>query len=159
MPLINDIRTYRLEIEWLLTWFPLHERASIDKPRMRGGTIRHLNSDPTFAIGNRDIVTAGQKLNPNDEELAPNGSVVAFIDIGVAGPLNEFDVAIQVNVGGSSQRRHLLVPPDRRIPLMINVPGHRGDELFRDTAAVFQAVVTTGHRITLLDLLTSVAGP
>jgi hypothetical protein len=62
MPVITSFITYRLEVEWLLTWFPIQANAAISAQRTRGGTIPHKNTDEPFASGNYLVHLLGQGL-------------------------------------------------------------------------------------------------
>jgi hypothetical protein len=39
-----NLSRYFIEIEWVLTWFPIGD-AAIDRPIMRNGTINHRSDD------------------------------------------------------------------------------------------------------------------
>jgi hypothetical protein len=159
MPALIDVVTYDLEIQWLLTWYPVRGTADIAAPRIRGGVIRIKNSAAVFDAGNRDNFFLGQKLGPGDEALAPDNEVRAFADVGVSGPAREFDATFEVAIGRAIQRKRYTFPPDSRVPVLINVTSGADEPVVHDTAVALQAVVTAGRRFGLIDVLTSVVGP
>lgn len=158
MPAFVDLVTYGLEIQWLLTWYPIRATAEIAAPRIRGGAILIKNSDGVFAAGNREVFLLGQALGPGDEGLAQDNAVRAFADVGVSGPAREFDATFEVGIGQAIQRKRYTLPPDLRVPVLINVTSGGDETVVHDTAVAFQAVITSGPRFALIDVFTSLVG-
>ena len=60
MPIINSFTAYGIQIEWLLTWFPIQANSAIDAQRTRAGRISYNSTDEPFASVNAALVLLGQ---------------------------------------------------------------------------------------------------
>lgn len=160
MPAIFDFESYAVEVEWLLTWYPMTSGANLSEPRIRGGTIRHKNTDPPFTVDNRAVALLGQAGTGTGDGLAPNNAVRAFVDVGVDPLSRVFRVELTAHIGNAAPRaKSFVLPPNSRVPFLINVVGRADDDIVRDTGAAFQGVVTTGHRAGLADVVSRLFGP
>ena len=132
----SPFTTYSLDVEVLLTWFPLTSDARLKVPRMQGNASTYSNKD--ILPGHpAQYVT----LDGNSNALFANGGVSAFAQIRVTAD-SVFDVDVQLYVGGQNRSQRFLIPANTRVPFMIDVTAAENDEVARDTAAVFQGVLT-----------------
>ena len=53
---------YSLQVEYLLTWFPVRSTAVLKEIRSRAGTFRYINDAQPFSSGNRNVEMLGQQL-------------------------------------------------------------------------------------------------
>ncbi len=84
------LMAYNLEIEWLLTWFPIRQTANLDAVRMRGGTFTHSNTE----FGPQIVRQVGQGFIGEGDPLGKD-LVGAFIGIGVT-PDKVFTAELEV---------------------------------------------------------------
>jgi hypothetical protein len=136
--------SYRLELEAVLTWFPTSSSAALKEVRMRGTTLVRSSRDDVFIAGNQIIHNMGQ-TGPEDL-LAPNGSVVGFIKIGVNQD-DDFEVEYELVAGASRRSKRIRIPPDTRTPFMIHLAGAGNDDALAGTAAVLQGVIVATQPI------------
>jgi hypothetical protein len=157
-----DLINWKIEAQWLLTWYPRFQAADLKEVKMRGGAATHSTAE--YGLGpagfNKTGILIGQGGRGDGEPLAPDGQgsslVRAQVTIGVTHDRDQvFDIELYVILGRESQTRHLLVPPDTRSPFMINVHASGEDAVIQGTAAVFQGVFVTGHPL-LSDVLTPI---
>lgn len=156
-----DLINWKIEAQWLLTWYPRFQAANLKEVKMRGGAASHSTGDfgPGLGGGTRQVLLIGQGLSDDGEPLAPDGHgsshVRASIDVGFAQERGQFfDIEVEVIIGRLHQTRYLRLLPDTRAPFMINVHASGEDPAIQGTAAVFQGVFVTGH-----PLLSDVLGP
>jgi hypothetical protein len=154
MPALIDLVTYRLELQWLLTWYPIRDAADIAAPRVRGGVIDARNTDPVVEVGNSQVFTLAQAGDP----LSANGAVRGFATVGVGGPARQFTVALEIGIGGVTRRTSYVVPPAYRLPVLINLAAGAEENVVHDTALAFQAVLAGGDRLGLAGVFSAVFG-
>ena len=150
----NVFGTYRLEVEALLTWYPNQSTSTLKEARIRGGSFRHSTGEEIFEVGNAIVHMIGQ--GGNEELLAPNNYVVAFIEIGVDND-TYFEVECELVVGTSKRSKRLRILPDTRTPFMINLAAPANDEAFSGTAAVLQGVILATQLVGLGKLALDIA--
>jgi hypothetical protein len=155
-----DFAAYNLEGEWTLTWFPTRAIANLQNVRMRGGTITHRTNEASFKAGAQvgHLLAQGDQTDKTEDSLEPDELVLAFITVGV-GPSGNFEVDLEVSIGPTSRKKHLVLPPDTKTPFMINVRPRGQNQAIQNTAAVFQGVFTTGSRLSLLSVAVRLIGP
>ena len=109
------ITSYRIEIEWLLTWYPVQSDAELKEVQCRGGS---------FVLENESFLNEGsEKMLPMDA-LGFDGIVNASIAVGVLNN-RDFWVKLEAANGAAHRKRTLVIPPASTIPFMINVPAGR----------------------------------
>lgn len=158
MAYLTTLLAYRLEIEWLLTWFPIQSGANLDEQRTRSGVIRHRNTEAVFEAGNRETHLLGQGARGTGDPLAPGNRAVAFIEAGTDRD-SLFIVHLEVTLGAAVRRKSLLIRPDTVTPFMANVDARSDDRELQGTALSLHGVITAGQRPHLLRLVASVLGP
>jgi len=136
---------YNIQIDSLLTWFPVKNSARLKEPRMRMCTVKYNTNDQVFVIGNRIGRFIGQGLD-NDDALESRNLVVAFTETGV----NENEVFytdFQVRLGRSVRDQRLIFQSNTITPFLINLrAAQEEDPELNDTAVSFQGVVTASRR-------------
>ncbi len=158
MSALVEFLAYNLEIEWLLTWFPIRSTATLKEVRIRGGTLKHKSNDPPFGVGNRVVHLLAQVGTGEGDSLAPEEVVRAYIDVGVRSD-GMFDANLQVYIGPTNRSKSLVLRPDTKTPFMINVRPGGDNPVVKDTAAVFQGLFTANPRLSLMDLAVRIVGP
>lgn len=133
--------SYQIEIEWLLTWYPVQPNAALEEVQIRGGSFIIANS----AIPNENSESI-RLLDP----LGFEGIVNASISVGVFSD-RDFRVSMEVTNGAARQKRSLRLPPSSTIPFMINVPAGGNNPIVKGSVAVLQGVCSTTSRLTFLD--------
>ncbi len=133
-----NLTRYFIEIEWVLSWFPIRGDAVIDRPIMRNGTINHRSDDfgPGIGGGSGGVHWLGEA-----EGLPPNGSAIGFAE--VYGDLDHrLSVSLEIKLGGARSSRHLGAPPGQRLPFMLNIAqGGHGAE--GTALTLFGTIVTS----------------
>jgi len=127
MAAIMSLTSYRLDLEWLLTWFPIQGNSALENQKMRAGTLHHLNTEEPFASGGAISYMLGQ--GQDGDPLSPNNVAIPFITISV----NEdhaFSLALEAHLGKAVRHGSLLAPPNVRLPFMLNIV-HPGGTLKR----------------------------
>jgi len=132
----SPFTTYSLDVEVLLTWFPLTPDARLKVPHMQGSASTYSNKDILPGHPPKYV-----SLDGTSNALFANGSVSALVQIRVTVD-SVFDVDVQLYVGGKNRSQRFLIPANTRVPFMIDVTAAENDEVDRDTAAVFQGVFT-----------------
>jgi hypothetical protein len=147
---------YRLEVEWLLTWFPIRPTGNLSEARIRGGTGRHSITDFGTGLGGGVSTTymLGMGAAGQGDALAANNAVRGFITIRVT-PDKIFEAELEVAIGGRSRKATLVLQPETRTPFMLNVEAAGNEEIVADTAVVLQGVFTTGQRFSLIRQMTT----
>jgi len=154
-----DLINWKIEAQWLLTWYPRFQAANLKEVKMRGGAASHSTGDFALSGGTHQVLLIGQGAGDEGEALAPDGHgsshVRGSIDVGFAQERGQFfDLEVEVIIGRAHQTRYLRLLPDARAPFMINVHASGEDPVTQGRAAVFQGVFVTGH-----PLLSDVLGP
>lgn len=160
MPTFFDlVIAYNLEIEWLLTWFPITSSAPLKEVRMRGGTLRHVNTGPEAIRASGALHSLGQGLAGDGDVLAVNRLVSANINIFLT-PDKVFQSELSVSIGRSSRRKFLVLRPDTRTPVMLTMHAAGDDPAIEDTVVALQVVFTASNRLGFSDVVTQVVlGP
>ncbi|MGE0541321.1 MAG: hypothetical protein AB7R89_14195 [Dehalococcoidia bacterium] len=157
--LVELITAHNIEVDWLLTWFPIRAGAALDGVRIRGGTFRHRNTDAVFAAGNQQTHMLGQGGgSATGDPLAHQNAVHAFITVGVSAD-RTFQADLEVVIGRSRRRQRLVLQPDTRTPFMMNVPAGGNDPIVQGTAVSFQGVFSASHRLGLVGTVVRLLGP
>ena len=138
---------YTIELECLLTWFPLNSSAGLKAPVVIAKTYRYSSDDPPFVAGNAVINTI-QRPEPLPDSAA------AFVEVGVDQD-NIFFVEIELQIGGAVRKRRLECRPDTTTPVMTHVSSNADDGESRDTALAFQSVILCGPRFNLVSSVVS----
>ncbi|MBA3871822.1 MAG: hypothetical protein H0X30_21965 [Anaerolineae bacterium] len=90
---------YSLEVEALLTWFPITPAADIREPRMKGISTTYSTSDSVFKVGN----AAGLFL----DQLATNDAVSAIFEFFVnQDGFFEVTIEVQMAQGAPTRKKH-----------------------------------------------------
>lgn len=136
------ITVHKLEIEWVLTWFPVTGFSSLSQVKMRGGTITHSSGDVSLAAGSIDMHTVGQGGMEGDP-IAPADRVFALIRVGLGTDKKTFLVTIELANFTIRLNKEFTLEPQTVTPFMINVPFRDKDEVNGDTVATIHGVFTT----------------
>jgi hypothetical protein len=154
-----SLTSYRLEVEWLLTWFPIQGNSAIDNQKTRGGTFHYLNTDDPFAAGNGLVHLLGQGPQAPfafGDALSSNNVALAFITVTVNQD-DVFSLALEAHLGKNVRHSSLLAPPNVRLPFMLNIIHPAGDRETEGTALSLYGTITTAKRP--LDLIASAFQP
>ena len=128
--------TYSLDVELLLTWFPLTTDASLKEPRMIGLNAKFSTKD--FP----PLTAQGLRLDGGNPQSLIAFTVAAFAEIRVNSD-GIFEADLELDIGGARRKKLLQLPANTRSPFMINLSAPGDDQLTQHTAAVFQGVFTT----------------
>ena len=149
---------YSLQVEWLLTWFPVRSTAFLKETRIRAGTFRFVNDEGKFPLGEATILLLGQGFGEEGDPLEKDKNVMAFAEIRVDKD-EFFSVEFEAKIGRAvfevTRKQHFIFRPDVTLPFLINVQAHPEDQALKDTMMAFQGVVTTGPRVSLVSSLVS----
>jgi hypothetical protein len=159
MPAITSFIAYRLDIEWLLTWFPIQANAAINEQKTRVGTIHYISTDEPFASGNSMIHLLGQGPQipfTYGDPLSPNNVAVGFITVGV-NQEDLFALTIEARLGSANAIKSLLAPPNTRLPFMVNLFRPADQRELYGPALSLHGTITTGKRPA--DLVTDLLKP
>jgi len=143
MAAIMSLASYRLDLEWLLAWFPIQGNSALENQKMRAGTLHHLNTEEPFASGGAISYMLGQ--GQDGDPLSPNNVAIAFITISV----NEdhaFSLALEAHLGKTVRHGSLLAPPNVRLPFMLNIVHPGGDPETQGTALSLYGTIATTKR-------------
>jgi hypothetical protein len=154
-----DLINYKLEAQWLLTWYPRVQDAHLKEVKIRGGSATYSTGDfgPGLGGGTTTTYMIGQGAKDDGEPLGAENQVRAYLTIGITQDKDQFfDIGFEVIIGQARQTRHLVLLPDTGTPFMINVHASGNDAAIQGTAAVFQGVFVTGHRLLVSEVLTSI---
>ena len=137
---------YRIEIDCLLTWFPVRHSASLREPHIRTDTFSYRADDEPFASGNRAGRFIGQALGGLQDGLDSRNLVRAITETGVDSN-QVFFMDLEVGIGGRIRTRRLSLEAGTTTPFLINLHAAQGeDQELSGTAVAFQGVVTAGRR-------------
>jgi hypothetical protein len=137
---------YYIQVDCLLTWFPLRNSAALKGPRVRMDSFRYNADDQPFAIGNRNGRFHGQGLGGSEDGLESRNLVRAITETGVDKD-QVFFIDFEVGLGSSVRKQRLIFPSSTTTPFLFNLRAAQGeDQELNDTAVAFQGVVTAGPR-------------
>jgi len=157
MNTLFDIAAYRLECDWLLTWFPTRRDSAIDTPHVRGGALAHRTNEGVFDVGNHVDYGFGQGAGDSGDPFS-SPIVTAFLAVRV-NKAGLFEVDLDMGIGNTRRKETLPIPPGETVPFLLTVQS-RGDEAgTRNTGLAFQGVIVGGERLGLLDVIQRFVGP
>lgn len=137
---------YYIQVDCLLTWFPVKNNAALNGPKIRMDTFKYYADDPPFAAGNKAGRFHGQGLGGIDDGLDSRNLVRAITTTGVNGD-QVFFMEFEAGLGSTIRKQQLIFQPNTITPFLINIRAAQGeDRELRDTALAFQGVVTAGPR-------------
>jgi hypothetical protein len=143
---MSKYTNYNIQIDALLTWFPVRNSARLKEPRIRVFRAKYNTDDQVFVVGNRIATSFIGKGMDNDDALDASQLVLASTKTGV----NENEVFytdFQVGLGGSVRDQRLTFQSSTITPFLINLRHtQEEDPEFNGTAVSFQGVVTTNAR-------------
>jgi hypothetical protein len=145
---MSKYTNYNIQIDALLTWFPVRNSDGLKKPRIRMFRAKYNTDDQVFVVGNRIGTLNGQGLD-NDDRLDDSPaypSVVAFTDTGV-NENEEFYTEFTVQIENSVKDLRLIFQPSTITPFLLNLRHtQEEDPEFNGTEVSFQGVVTASAR-------------
>lgn len=147
MPPLGD---YTIEIEYLLTWYPLRGARHLTGPRIMGGTLIDSGPNPTphpFVSVRPPTIDAVEEAG-----LSVNG----FVNVDLVPQNRFFLVQVQVDIPNVRRIKNFVVPPNTTVPFMINAFATVDDQFANNTGVTFEGVVTTGHKRGISDVLSEV---
>ena len=137
---------YRIEVDCLVTWFPVRHGAALKAPLTRMDTFSYRADDQPFASGNKASRFLPQDLGGLQDGLDSQNLVRAITETGVDGD-QVFFMDVEVGLGRVKRTERWSLPSNTTTPFLINVLASQGeDQELRDTAVAFQGVVTAGRR-------------
>jgi hypothetical protein len=137
---------YRIEVDCLLTWFPVRHSASLQEPRIRADTFSYRADDEPFASGNRAGRFIGQALGGPQDGLDSRNLVRSITETGVDTD-QVFFMDLEVGIGARVRKRRLSLEAGTTTPFLITLhAAQTEDQELSDTAVAFQGVVTAGRR-------------
>ena len=131
----------KLQIEWLLIWFPVTGVSSLSEVKVRAGTINHDNNEASLAGGSTEMHTVGQGGAEGDP-IAPADRVFALITVGLGVDKETFLVTIELANFTIRRSKQFTLARNTITPFMINVPFRDKDEVNGDTVASIHGVFT-----------------
>jgi hypothetical protein len=132
---------YKLETEWLVTWFPTKEGAPFDSPRIAGGFFGHKIAD----FDSPGIGGGVQEQHSLPIPSAKLTNVAAFITIGIDQNYI-FQAELEVSLGTNRRRKYFQLQPGTVTPFMVNVAAGGTSREVTNTGIVLQGVFTAGER-------------
>jgi len=140
-----SLSNYRIDIDCLITWFPVRHGAALNVSQTRMDTFSYQVDDPPFTIGNLFGRFIAGDVSLQDG-LDTGGFVRAITETGV--DANQvFFMDLQVGVGRRVRTKRLSFEANTVTPFLINIRAAPGEAVeLADTAATFQGVVTAGRR-------------
>ena len=140
------LTNYRIDIDCLLTWFPVRHGATLREPGIRMDTFSYAADDQPFASGNKAGRFHVQAPGRQEDSLDSSNRVRAISETGVDAD-QVFYMEIEVGLGRTVRTRRVSFPSNSVTPFLINLRAAQGEtpEL-NDTAVAFQGVVTAGRR-------------
>ena len=137
---------YYIQVDCLLTWFPVKNNAALNGPKIRMDTFKYHADDPPFSAGNKAGRFVGQGLGGIDDGLDTRNLVRAITTTGV----NEdqvFFMELEAGLGSTIRKQQLIFQPNTITPFLINIRAAQSeDRELSNTALAFQGVVTAGPR-------------
>ncbi|QRM54065.1 hypothetical protein [Sinorhizobium sp. BG8] len=133
-----NLSRYFIEVEWVLTWFPIRDEAVINRPIMRNGTINHRSDDfgPGIGGGAGAVYWLGEA-----EGLPPAGLANGFAEI--YGDLDHrLSVSLEIKLGGMRSSHRVAAPPGQRLPFMLNI-AQGGQDADGTALTLFGTIVTS----------------
>ncbi|MGL4962897.1 MAG: hypothetical protein ACRC67_16815 [Inquilinus sp.] len=145
---------YYIQIEWVLTWFPIRQGAAIDRPMMRNGTIHHRSSEfgPGLGAGSGDTHWLGEV-----EGLPPTQTAIAWATV-YADLDNNLSATLDAKLGAKTARLLLPTPPGQRMPFMLNISEGHGGNTEGTSLSVF-GTISTGSRFPVAIFTPATMGP
>lgn len=149
MPNLPDfLVNYHLQIEWLLTLYPIKETIHLNKPMMTGGHAFMESKDFVH-----DQIQISERVFTSQLQLLNTNILAGFISVTVNQD-TYYSIDLEVHSGTSKITRSFLVLPGTTIPFMVNSLV-TGEEYLTDAALVYQGVCNAGERINLLKTSTT----
>ncbi|HEY5741004.1 MAG TPA: hypothetical protein VIS99_00575 [Terrimicrobiaceae bacterium] len=128
---------------------------------MRRYRFNHGNEDPDLKPFNSVTHLLGSdEAIGSDTGVDSTNSVAGFVTVEVNSGL-EFEVEIEVALGGRRRKQRLIIRPDTTVPFLISerASHQEGSAELADTAVALQGVITAGHRFSLSDWFGTVFDP
>jgi hypothetical protein len=141
---------YKLEAEWLVTWFPTKDGAPFESPRLAGGVFKHKVAD----FDSPGIGGGVDEIHTLPIPFAKNTNVAAFITIGIDDDYI-FHAELEVTLGTSRRRKYYQLEPGTVTPFMVNVAAGGSSRELINTSIVLQGVFTAGERANITTLVVS----
>lgn len=157
---IMSLVSYRLDVEWVLTWFPIQARAATDVQKTRAGDFHFVNTDQPFASGNDKgvLIGHGPQQDPPTfgDPLTPDNVGFGAITV-TTNQDGVFSLAFQVSLGPVKRTKSLLAPPNIHLPFMINAIARADNPETHGTGLSLYGTITTAKRP--LDLISGAFQP
>jgi hypothetical protein len=137
---------YSIQVDCLITWFPVRSSARLKEPRIRMDTFRYKADDQPFASGGKQGRFHGQALGGIDDGLTSTNLVRAITETGVDKD-QVFFIEFEIGIGHSVRNQRLMLQSGTITPFLFNLRAAQADDQeVIDTAVAFQGVVTATSR-------------
>ena len=140
---------YVVDVDWLLTWFPVKSSSSLNRVKIRGGAFRHRSTVLAGSGAVRHTMGNGQD---DDDPIAFSDEVIASITVDVdENVLFTVELTVGIRASGVLTQRikQFRLDENVRLPFMLNVPApHDDDRLTGDTVVSFQGIFVTSPQLT-----------
>lgn len=140
---MSTFTNYGIEVDCLITWFPVRDSADLKTPRIRSAKFVHHADD--FLPNTGVITTHGQGGGGFEDELTSQ-HVFGQTDFSVDAD-QVFLLALYLQIGRKRKTRRMAVPSNAITPFLLIV--RSSDEDNREiagTAVALQGVITAGRR-------------
>jgi hypothetical protein len=144
---------YSIQVDCLITWFPVKSSARLREPRMRMSSFKYRADDQPFSSGGKAGIFHGEALGGIDDGLTSTNLVRAITETGVDTD-QIFFMDVQLGIGRNVRNERLIIPSNAITPFQFNVRAlQEDDQEVTDTAVSFQGVATASRRKSELTFL------
>lgn len=137
---------YSIQIDCLITWFPVKSSARLKEPKIRMDTFRYWADDQPFASGGKAGRFHGQGLGGIDDGLTSTNLVRANTETGVDKD-QVFIMDFEIGIGRVVRKQQLRLQSNTITPFLFNLRAAQEDnQEIVDTAVAFQGVISASSR-------------
>jgi hypothetical protein len=144
---MSTFTNYGIQVECLISWFPVLDSATLKTPRIRMSSFALHADDPVFVAGNHFVTMHGQALGgASDDGLIATNAVSGFTDFSVDAA-QVFALRLELHIGRRVRQQVLAVPSNAITPFLLTLHAAAEDDPdIVGTAVALQGVVTAGRR-------------
>jgi hypothetical protein len=141
-PVPAGLNNYKLEVEWLITWFS--HRANANTQQTRAG-VAYFDTDTLAGMPSAQLLLG----HPGEDPLHPDNLAKGWITLSVD-ENTTFIVVIEAWLGNSGELgparriKTIYARPGLQLPFMVNVVGI--DQEVMGTSLSLYGTITTGNR-------------
>lgn len=136
---------YYIQVECLLTWFPVRNSADLKEPKVRMHRSTYHADDLPFSSGNQEIILIGEG-NFYDDSLVSSNLAYSNLIIGVD-EHKVFFMDTYLELGRSTRKEHIIFKSNTITPFLFTLLAMpEEDPELNNTAIALQGVVTASPR-------------